>query len=34
MKSVQLPDDIYQRAAELAEADHVPVDSLVAVMQA
>jgi predicted DNA-binding ribbon-helix-helix protein len=30
MKSVQLPDDVYQRAAELAEADHVSVDRLVA----
>jgi hypothetical protein len=30
MKSVQLPDDIYQRAAELADADHVSVDRLVA----
>jgi hypothetical protein len=30
MKSIQLPDDLYQRAAELAEADHVSVDRLVA----
>jgi hypothetical protein len=30
MKSVQLPDDVYRRAAELAEADHVSVDRLVA----
>lgn len=30
MKSIQLPDDVYQRAAELAEADHVSVDKLVA----
>jgi hypothetical protein len=30
MKSIQLPDDVYQRAAELAEADHVSVDRLVA----
>jgi predicted DNA-binding ribbon-helix-helix protein len=30
MKSVQLPDDVYKRAAELAEADHVSVDKLVA----
>lgn len=29
MKSVQLPDDVYERAAELAEADHVSVDRLV-----
>jgi hypothetical protein len=32
MKSVQLPDDIYQRAAELAEVDHVSVDRLVAAL--
>jgi predicted DNA-binding ribbon-helix-helix protein len=32
MKSIQLPDDVYQRAAELAEADHVSVDRLVAAM--
>jgi predicted DNA-binding ribbon-helix-helix protein len=30
MKSIQLPDDVYERAAELAEADHVSVDRLVA----
>jgi hypothetical protein len=30
MKSIRLPDDVYQRAAELAEADHVSVDRLVA----
>ena len=30
MKSVQLPDDIYQRAAQLAEQDHVSVDRFVA----
>lgn len=30
MKSVQLLDDVYRRAAELAEADHVSVDRLVA----
>lgn len=30
MKSIQLPDDIYRRATELAEADHVSVDRLVA----
>jgi hypothetical protein len=29
MKSVQLPDDLYQRAQELAEVDHVSVDRLV-----
>ena len=29
MKSVQLPDDLYQRAAKLADADHVSVDRLV-----
>jgi hypothetical protein len=30
MKSVQLPDDVYRRAADLAEVDHVSVDRLVA----
>jgi hypothetical protein len=30
MKSIQLPDDVYRRAAELAEADNVSVDRLVA----
>ena len=29
MKSVQLPEDVYRRAAELAELDHVSVDKLV-----
>jgi hypothetical protein len=29
MKSIQLPDDVYQRAAKLADADHVSVDRLV-----
>jgi hypothetical protein len=32
MKSIRLPDDIYQRAAQLAEADHVSVDRLVAAL--
>jgi hypothetical protein len=32
MKSVELPDDVYQRAAELAEVDHVSVDRLVAAL--
>ena len=32
MKTVQLPDEIYQRAAELAESDHVSVDKLVAAL--
>lgn len=32
MKNIQLPDDIYQRAAELAESDHVSVDRLVAAL--
>ena len=32
MKNVQLPDDVYQRAAELAESDHVSVDTLVAAL--
>jgi len=30
MKKVQLPDDIYDRAAELAAADNVSVDRFVA----
>jgi hypothetical protein len=30
MRSIQLPDDVYQRAVELAEADQVSVDRLVA----
>jgi hypothetical protein len=30
MKNIQLPDDVYRRAAELADADHVSVDKLVA----
>ena len=29
MKIIRLPDDVYQRAAELAELDHVSVDRLV-----
>jgi hypothetical protein len=32
MKTVQLPDDLYRRAAELAESDHVSVDKLVAAL--
>lgn len=32
MKTIQLPDDVYQRAAELAESDHVSVDRLVAAL--
>jgi hypothetical protein len=32
MKTVQIPDEIYQRAAELAESDHVSVDELVAAL--
>ncbi len=30
MKSIQLPDDVYRRATELADPDHVSVDKLVA----
>ena len=30
MKTIQLPDDVYRRAEELAEADHVSVDRFVA----
>ena len=32
MKNIQLPDDIYQRVANLAEIDHVSVDKLVAAL--
>ena len=32
MKSIQLPDDVYQRAADMAEVDHVSVDRLVAAL--
>jgi hypothetical protein len=32
MKNVQLPDHIYERAAQLAERDHVSVDKLVAAL--
>ena len=32
MKTIQLPDEIYQRVAEQAEADHVSVDKLVAAL--
>jgi hypothetical protein len=32
MKNIQLPDDVYQRVAELAESDHVSVDRLVAAL--
>jgi predicted DNA-binding ribbon-helix-helix protein len=32
MKSIRLPNDVYQRAAQLAEADHVSVDRLVAAL--
>ena len=30
MKSILLPDEVYERAAELAERDQVSVDKLVA----
>jgi len=30
MKRIDLPDDVYQRAAKLAEADHVSVHRFVA----
>ena len=29
MKNIQIPEDVYQRAAALAEVDHVSVDRLV-----
>jgi hypothetical protein len=32
MKIIQLPDDVYQQASELAESDHVSVDKLVAAL--
>jgi hypothetical protein len=32
MKSIQLPDDIYERAALLAERDNVSVDKFVAAL--
>ena len=32
MKTIQLPDEIYQQAAKLAESDHVSVDRLVAAL--
>jgi hypothetical protein len=32
MKTIQLPDDVYQQASKLAEQDHVSVDRLVAVL--
>jgi hypothetical protein len=32
MKSILFPDDIYERAAELAERDHVSVDRVVAAL--
>lgn len=30
MKKIQLPDDVYRRAEELAQMDHVSVDRFVA----
>jgi len=32
MKSVQLPDEVYERVEKLAAQDHVSVDRLVAAM--
>jgi len=32
MKNIQLPDEVYNRAAQLAERDHVSVDKLVAAL--
>jgi len=32
MKNVQIPDEVYERAAELANRDHVSVDRLVAAL--
>jgi hypothetical protein len=32
MKTIHLPDDVYQRASKLAAQDHVSVDKLVTVL--
>jgi hypothetical protein len=32
MKNVMVPDDVYQRASQLAEREHVSVDKLVAAL--
>jgi hypothetical protein len=32
MKTVQIPDDLYQRASQLADRDQVSVDRLVAAL--
>lgn len=32
MKTVQIPDDLYQRASQFAERDQVSVDKLVAAL--
>lgn len=32
MKSILIPDEVYERAAELAERDHVSVERLVAAL--
>ena len=32
MKSILLPDEVYERAAELAAIDHISVDRLVAAL--
>ena len=32
MKTIQVPDEVYQRAAKLAELDRVSVDRLVAAL--
>jgi hypothetical protein len=32
MKTVQIPDDLYQRASQFAERDQVSVDKLVATL--
>lgn len=29
MRSVQIPDDVYQQASKLAEQDHVSVDKII-----
>jgi len=32
MRNVQIPDELYERAAQLAERDHVSVDRVVAAL--
>ncbi len=32
MRNVQIPDDVYQQASQLAEQDHVSVDKVIAAL--